>query len=378
MRSRRLLPLLLLLTLPVSAFASRPTLEEQLAQDRVPAGSELAKLIAANQDFQMLRPEEARDNIGAPPWLRIWWRKLHPEAEYPANDPTGGYPLALREIHQWMILHPDLKPGGIEPDNPFEEKTEKAASTGQDISITGAQPNLRAESDIRVNYWDPNRIIAAANSFGFIPSMPAYYSSDGGATWSTTHLPTNRNETSQSDPAVDWTSDGTAWVTTIGIDGVQGTLRMRAYRSTDGVNWTHDAVFSGSQTIADKQMIWTDHSDRSKYKDHIYAVWHNGRPVYMSRRTPGPDGGWSDPVQVSGAETTGTGIGSDVKTNASGQVFAFWPDTGSRKIYLTRSLDGGATYTKPVAVAKTFGSFTVGIPAQDRRRALINVTAGAF
>src|SRR5215204_5681714 len=98
MRNRFLLSLILLI-LPAAAFASSwPTLEEQLARDRVPAGSELAKLIAANQDFQMLRPEDAKDDIGAPPWLRVWWRKLHPDAEYPANDPTGGYPLALREI----------------------------------------------------------------------------------------------------------------------------------------------------------------------------------------------------------------------------------------------------------------------------------------
>lgn len=255
MRNRFLLSLILLI-LPAAAFAgsSWPTLEQQLKRDDVPAGSELAKLIAANQDFEILRPEEAKDKLGTPPWLRVWWRKHHPEAEYLADDPTGGYPLALREVHEWMVRHPDLKVSEPRPETPAEKAGDKASSTGRDISISGEQANLRAESDIRVNYWDPSRVLAAANAFGFDPTMPTYYSRDGGATWTRSNLPFIRGDVQQSDPAVDWTSDGTAWATAIGINFGEGALRMRAFRSPDGINWTLDGTFSGSQTLADKQM----------------------------------------------------------------------------------------------------------------------------
>ena len=50
---------------------------------------------------------------------------------------------------------------------------------------------------------------------------------------------------------------------------------------------------------------------------------------------------WQAPIQVSGAETTGTAIGGDVKTNSAGDVFAFWPDTGSRNLFVAKSTNGG-------------------------------------
>src|SRR5438270_2070880 len=81
--------------------ASWPSLQSQLARDRVPAGSPLAKLIASNQDFQLLRPEEAHDKIAVPLWLRVLWRKDHPDTELAPGDPTGGYPLVLKEVHEW-------------------------------------------------------------------------------------------------------------------------------------------------------------------------------------------------------------------------------------------------------------------------------------
>jgi hypothetical protein len=69
-----------------------PSVEEQLAAAKVARGSALEKLIRDNQDFHMLRPEEANDKIGLPLWLRVYWRKQHPELVYSANDPTAATP----------------------------------------------------------------------------------------------------------------------------------------------------------------------------------------------------------------------------------------------------------------------------------------------
>src|SRR5215831_15818577 len=90
-----------------------PSLSQQLINAGVTPGSALEDLIRANQDFSMLRPEEAKDTLRLPPWLRVYWRKQHPEGNYSANDPTGGYPLVLKEIYEWMITHQDLQPGKL-------------------------------------------------------------------------------------------------------------------------------------------------------------------------------------------------------------------------------------------------------------------------
>ena len=87
-----------------------PTTEEQLAGSKIIPGSALEKLVRENQDFHMLRPEEANDRIRIPLWARVHWRKHHPEGKYSADDPTGGYPLALRDMCSWMIANQDLKP----------------------------------------------------------------------------------------------------------------------------------------------------------------------------------------------------------------------------------------------------------------------------
>ena len=86
-----------------------PALGEQLKESNVRKGSALEKLIKDNQDFSMLRSEEATDRLRLPPWLRVHFRKNHPEIEFVPNDPTGGYPLALRDLYLWMIHNQDLK-----------------------------------------------------------------------------------------------------------------------------------------------------------------------------------------------------------------------------------------------------------------------------
>jgi hypothetical protein len=85
-----------------------PSVEEQLAASKVIHGSALEKLIRDNQDFSILRPEEAHDKLGIPPWLRVYWRKAHPNADY--SGPTGGYTLVLKNYYHWMLDHQDLKP----------------------------------------------------------------------------------------------------------------------------------------------------------------------------------------------------------------------------------------------------------------------------
>jgi hypothetical protein len=351
-----------------------PSLQEQLEKDQVVVGSNLERLIAENQDFSLLRPEESQDGRRLPLWLRVLWRKNHPNDRYSPTDPTGGYPLVLHEVWEWMLTHQDLKPGRR---TPFSPETKSATETGEE-RISGAQTSPRSESAIRVNYWNAQKIIGASNDISSSGRQAMFFSSNGGVSWGQTLLPLVTGDAFMSDPTVEWTSDGTAWSTTIGINSAETVLTMRAYKSTDGgATWTFDANFSGSLTNNDKQMLWVDHSATSPFKDNIYTIWHAGNPAEVARRT-GPSGSWQTPVKVSGSETTGTAIGGDIKTNANGDVFGFYPDTGSQAIYVVKSTNGGVSFATPVKVASTFGSFEVAVPADASRQLLIYASAGAY
>jgi hypothetical protein len=87
-----------------------PSLKEQLTEAKVTRRSALEKLIKENQQFHILRPEEAHDGLKIPPWLRVYWREHHPERDYAAENPSGGYPRLLRRVHEWMLMHQDLRP----------------------------------------------------------------------------------------------------------------------------------------------------------------------------------------------------------------------------------------------------------------------------
>jgi hypothetical protein len=246
------------------------------------------------------------------------------------------------------------------------------------VRLSGTQTSARSESDIRFNYNNLNQIIAASNNLSFSPQAQ-FYSTDGGQTWNQSYLPAQSGDSNQSDPAVDWTSDGTAWALTVGVGSSNV---VRAFKSTDaGATWNHDAIVSGSQTNVDKPMLWVDHGPSSPHRDTIYALWWNSGPTYVNRRT-GPSGAWQTPVQVSGAETTGGSDGGDIKTNTFGDVFAFWPSESDQKLFVAKSTDGGVTFSAlgaPVEIATTFASFLYHVPADEPSRGtLLYITGGAY
>jgi hypothetical protein len=380
--------------LPPQAKPHFPSIAEQLRAAHARPGSALEKLIRDNQDFGRLKDRDASDPI-VPPWLKVYWQKGHPEAKYDNdNDPTGGYPLVLKEVLEWMMTHQDLKPGDADasmaPGTSFGDHDEDDtivsaqgrsvtaldATAGTNVRTSGAQTASRSESDIRINYWTPSKIIAASNNISGSGTQGVYYSTDGGVTWGQTNLPLASGDSFHSDPTVDWTSDGTAWSTTMGINSAQTVLKVQSYRSANGgATWTFDGTISGTQTNTDKQMQWVDHSASSAFANNIYVIWHNGNPVFMNRRT---SSGWGTPIQVSDSQATGTCIGADVKSNSAGDVFGFFPDTGSRGIYVVKSTNGGVSYATPVKLVTTFDSYDIGVPAFSSRRILIYVSGGTY
>lgn len=390
MRTRLLILIALLLSLLAgiaSAAPSRrwPTVEQQLARAHVVPGSALEKLIRANQDTTVLAPwENDDDEIGLPLWLRVLWRKKHPDSLNRADDPNGGYPLVLKEQYEWMVHHQDLRRGKPEPSS----RPTKSLTAGSDVRISSPAVTTipRSESDVRVFPGNNNVIVAACNNIEASGLQLQMYSTDGGSTWGRTTLPRVGVDDFNSDPAVDFTSDGVAWSLTIGVEAQLAALRVRAAHSvgTNYSQWVAAGTPSGSQTLADKELMWIDHSATSPYQNRIYAIWHNGHPSYVSYYNPQTQT-WSTPAVVSGADTGDT-TGGDIKTNAGGDVFAFWPLAPMRAtpgIYMAKSTNGGVSFGSPVKIADTVGSYQIGVPAFNsisggKHRPLIYPSGGAY
>jgi hypothetical protein len=86
-----------------------PPVEDQLRAARVEYGSALEQLVRDNQDISLLRPEESEDDgIDIPLWLRVHYRKNHPELIPAPAGAVGDYPEALENLHEWMKTHQDL------------------------------------------------------------------------------------------------------------------------------------------------------------------------------------------------------------------------------------------------------------------------------
>ena len=56
------------------ATTQGPSLEEQLSALGIRYGSALGQFVKDNQDFTLLRPKEANDDLGFPLWLRVHMR----------------------------------------------------------------------------------------------------------------------------------------------------------------------------------------------------------------------------------------------------------------------------------------------------------------
>jgi hypothetical protein len=107
---------------PIQAASGQvwPSLQQQLIDAKAIHGSALEQLIRDNQDFSILRPEEADDRLDLPPWLRVYWRKQHPDGKY--FGPSGGYPLVLERLLDWMVAHQDLPGYGLAGDRPDQPR----------------------------------------------------------------------------------------------------------------------------------------------------------------------------------------------------------------------------------------------------------------
>lgn len=263
---------------------------------------------------------------------------------------------------------------------------------------TAAAP--QNETAIAVDPNNSNRLVAGANDYVSrtwsctVDGTPCsalgdgysgtYFSNDGGRTWCCTatdpqhlgtlipgveHL-TGGPYDAGGDPAVAFDSRGHVYYAGLGFDRTSAPNTVTVSRGTfDGsgsLSWS-DPTFinrtTSPSTLNDKEWIAVDSQPDSPFRDRIYVTWtrflfnaRNGSytqsPIAFASSS---DGGrtFTTPKLISGNVLYGQG--SRPVVGPDGTLYVFW-DGATRlatrdSTWMVKSTDGGATWSKPVAIA---------------------------
>jgi BNR repeat protein len=270
-----------------------------------------------------------------------------------------------------------------------------AVTVNQDTA--GAPQN---ETSIAVDPNNPNRIVGGANDYVArtwscsISGTPCsaladgysgtYFSNDGGQTWCCTssdpaHLGTivpgvtrlaGGQYDAGGDPAVAFDSKGHVFYAGLGFNRTSAPNTVEVSKGTfDGggnLSWgppTFINQTTSPSTLNDKEWIAVDSHDGSPFQDRIYVTWtrflfnpHNGgyiqSPIAFASSS---DGGatFTDPKLIAGNVLYGQG--SRPVVGPDGTLYVFWEGSTrlatTNSIYMVKSADGGANWSKPVQVS---------------------------
>jgi BNR/Asp-box repeat protein len=266
-------------------------------------------------------------------------------------------------------------------------------TVGPNIDVSNL-PGSQEETTIAIDSNNPNQIVAASNNAvgdsnfldgpGNTLNMTAYYSSDGGATWKSTFLPTPPLPTTSSpgltyrqmyDPSVAWDTKGNVYISSsvyfIGYNNplVSASSEIAVSKSADGGHtWSTTGlnIFGGGLSpLQDKTAIAIDSNPASPFKDNIYVTWGQfhfiGRncschfDTFLSRST---DNGatFSSPVHPAG-QTVGSTISTPTSLNPfigpDGTLYVAWDDPTKGIVAVSSSTDGGQTFGPAVTIGSS-------------------------
>jgi len=308
--------------------------------------------------------------------------------EQEAEETSGSAPLAITPVH---VLT-----------SPLDGTTIVAPNVLVNQDTAGAPQN---ETAIAVDPNNPNRIVGGANDYVTrtwdctVDGTPCsalgdgysgtYYSNNGGSTWCCNSTDPSNIGTlipgvehlvggpydAGGDPSVAFDSKGQVFYAGLGFNRTSPPNTVAVNKGTfDGsgnLTWgppTFINPTTSPSTLNDKEWIAVDSHDGSPFQDRIYVTWtrfifnaHNGSyvqsPIFFAYST---DHGATFTTPRSIAGNVLYGQGSRPVVGPDGTLYVFWDGATrlatSDSTWMVKSSDGGATWSKPVAVAPLIDS----------------------
>jgi hypothetical protein len=249
-------------------------------------------------------------------------------------------------------------------DSPFR----RIESTGwSDPLDSSTFPNIRANQDlsglsqnetsISINPLNFSNLVGGWNDYRLSETEDVKigygYSMDGGLTWGDGVLTGFPTYDAQGDPAMAFDRTGKVFCALIAFDRSMIDNGVYVSVSSDGgQNWGSPVPInvSGSEEFNDKPYIAVDITN-SPFKNNVYVTWTIfgwEYPIYLSRSTNG-GASFSSPVRVSGSDYT---QGSIPVVGPGGGVFVAWIDyaTGNQ-LKMNASYDGGLSFEPDRTIA---------------------------
>lgn len=217
---------------------------------------------------------------------------------------------------------------------------------------TAVEPSIIAHGNTMVSAFQIGRISSgASDAVGFATST------NSGGSWTKGILPALT--TANGGPNLNVTDAVVAYDEAHGVWMIESLAftssasQVVVSRSTDGLNWNAPVTVSTSADY-DKTWIACDNGATSPYRGTCYAEWDNvtnGGEILMSKST---DGGltWSSPV---GTADSATGLGGQIAIQPDGTVVVpfYNGNTASPEILSFYSTDGGTTWSSSALIAAT-------------------------
>ena len=215
-------------------------------------------------------------------------------------------------------------------------------------------------------------------------------STDGGTTWRSGLLPALTPYTTPpgpyslaTDPAVAYDRVHGVWLVSILAVRIAPTgepvTELVVSRSVDGVSWSAPVVTApATGTFAhDKNWIVCDNGFASRFAGRCYTTWSDvARPSVIVVSTS-LDGGltWAAPVALSDPCCSS---GSQPVVRPDGTLVVLHVRHDVWVLQVTRSVDGGATFSSPRSVAQIFWSATPGLRAPAFPSAEVDATGRIY
>jgi len=205
----------------------------------------------------------------------------------------------------------------------------------------------------------------------------AYESADSGATWTETGVPMTWHNATFGitfDPviAVDAADDAYYVLGGAPLSGNYPNSIAVSKRNKDDGTWSTPVAvtFNNNKYFDDKYWIAVDRSG-GPFNGRIYVVWDRNTStnqiLYVSYSDDGVN--WSAPTKIDdGRSKFERVIGAYVTVGPDGEVYVSWHNYANNRIYLDRSLDGGATWGTDVVVAATNTGFGMDIGCNGGRK----------